>query len=322
MSKHWKEIQALINIAVNMQMQTQMQMQMPVQMQAQMQAQRQAQMQAQMEAQMQVKQKTKMQAKLQAKMQASMQVQMQINDDGNCSETNVQKKFQKNSLYQKFKADFKKNSKKIPKSDLDDFVDFIGSCNFNEEFLYWLLIINETYDCSSEEKYKYFSRFVEKCQQLCCFNFELAEKVFDYGQKNLRIFEKKCSNDPALKFDAIRMMLKALRRLERYSEAMYFHKEKLKIAISFYNENSRFDSIATEYYKPSTIVLESYVSLIESQIQNKCFTKAVKTCNRVTLFKLNSLDPKEVLNSLEADGYNTIFPLSNLSVQDKISMLR
>jgi len=326
MSKHWKEIQTLIDIAYNMHMQDMMLKESPPSMRPQIQAQWQVQMQEQMQAQMQVQMKKKTnKAKMQAHMQAA-HMQMQVNGDSDCTETNVQKKFQKNSLYQKFKVDFKANSKKIPKSDLDDFIDFIGYFNFDEEFLYWLLIINETYDCSLQEKYVYFARFVEKCQQLCCLNFEMAEKVFEYGKENLKIFEKKFSTDPELKCDVIKMMLKALRRLERYSEAMYFHKEKLKIAISFYNNHHyptcHHQSLRLKSYKSSTIVLESYVSLIESQIQNKCFTKALKTCNRVTLFNLNSLDPKEVLNSLEVDGYNKHFPLSNLSVHDKISMLR
>ena len=145
---------------------------------------------------------------------------------------------------------------------------------------------------------------VRNCLSLHCLNFEMAEKFFEYGKHNLNIFEKKCGHNLEFKNDAIEMMLKALRVLGRYSDSMHFCKEKLKIDITLCNK---------QFHKSFTQVLESYVFLVESQIQNQCFSKAVKICNRVTLFKLNSLDPLDVLKTLKTDDYREYFTITNLS---------
>ena len=110
-----------------------------------------------------------------------------------------------------------------------------------------------------------------------------------------------------LKKNVFKLMLKASKTLGRYEEAMNLHKERLKIDIVLYNNN---------FHKSYTPVLKSYVFLIESQIQNKCFTKALKTCKRLAVFNLNSLNPKDVLKSLEAEGYKKYFPQSTLCIED------
>ena len=60
------------------------------------------------------------------------------------------------------------------------------------------------------------------------------------------------------------------------------------------------------------------VCLIESQIQNKYLSKAVKTYNRVTILNLNSMDPKEVVKQLKAEDYKRYFPQSNLDIGKSI----
>ena len=95
--------------------------------------------------------------------------------------------FQMNSKYQNFKANF---SKKFPKKEIYYFINCLNSIRFNEEALYWLITANETYGWSGKkERFYNFVHVVEKGTQICCLDYDLAQKVFDYVTENLRIFE-------------------------------------------------------------------------------------------------------------------------------------
>ena len=63
-------------------------------------------------------------------------------------------------------------------------------------------------------------------------------------------------------------------------------------------------TVGIPYYALFLVYIAFFFFVITNHffIQNKSFSKAVKTCNRVTLFNLNSLDPKNVIKSLVDDG--------------------
>mgnify|MGYP001291610261 FL=1 len=63
---------------------------------------------------------------------------------------------------------------------------------------------------------------------------------------------------------------------------------------------------------PRTSLLISYSNLIDLQIKDGNIKGAKKTIKHVTILNLNSIDPNDVLVSIEKEGYEKFLPLSDL----------
>ena len=103
-------------------------------------------------------------------------------------------------------------------------------------------------------------------------------------------------------------MVKALECLGRHSEIMKLRREELKLNINLYNK--------WQMNGPDTNVFHSYVCFVQSQIQNKLFGKALKTCSQIRMYNLNSSNPLDTLRSLRAEDYKSYFPNSSFSIED------
>ena len=91
---------------------------------------------------------------------------------------------------------------------------------------------------------------------------------------------------------------------------MILHREELKSKVIKHNK-----SMGCHMHSPKSNLFHSYICLIQSQIQHKLFEKAFKTCKQLRIHSLNSLNPYDVLKSLEVEGYKTHFPKSNFNIQ-------
>ena len=102
----------------------------------------------------------------------------------------LKKSFQMNSRYQKFKESIKTKSKKFPKKDIYMFIHCLSKIRFDEEAIYWLITVDEVYGSNKEEKYCRFGKAIDRCLKICCLDYEMAEKVLEYGKQNMKMFEK------------------------------------------------------------------------------------------------------------------------------------
>ena len=65
-------------------------------------------------------------------------------------------------------------------------------------------------------------------------------------------------------------------------------------------------------YKPrvttQNLLLQCYLELLNAQIQSECYFDALQTCEKIKFFNLHSMNPNDVLKSLESKGYKNFLP--------------
>jgi len=207
----------------------------------------------------------------------------------------------------------------------------LDQLNFNDEIIFWYKRMLAICVCNKDERCEIYLSLMKICnrreqigKQFCgtdqctkvpCNHFiedlEKDEMVLVYGQKllDMNFVQNKMDNTEHLV--VLYSMTNAAIRLRRLQDIMKLLKEKLKIHVIKYNNGQLSDKQ----------LLGSYAPLIESQIQNKCFIKALKTYKHIKLFGLNSLEPDDVLASLEAEGYKKYFPQSIFNFEEDESVL-
>ena len=239
--------------------------------------------------------------------------------------TPIEFDFQKKIQYQKLKA--KTN---IPRKDILRLISGLEHYQFDDEIIFWYKRLLEICVCSKEERCEIYISIMKHCNRLrkiktpfclddpCTLEHdhsirdeERDKMVLKYGQMALDMNLIQRYGDKSEHYTIITSMMRASIGFGKLQDYMNLTKEKLKIDVSRYNNG----------HWSSNQLLASYARLIESQIQNKCFTKALKTYKHITLFNLNSLDPKDVLASLEENGYKAHFPQSFFSIEDDETVL-
>ena len=114
-------------------------------------------------------------------------------------------------------------------------------------------------------------------------------------------------------------------RLGRYKEATLYLKEYLKVCARSYKLGvapsigssltkkgcSNFSNYIGRYTQQVTTkneLWQCYLELLNAQIQSKCHFDALKTCEKIKFFNLHSMNPSDVLTSLESKGYKNFLP--------------
>ena len=130
--------------------------------------------------------------------------------------------------------------------------------------------------------------------------------------------------------------------LKRYKDAILYLKEYLKVCARSYKlgvGQSIGSSLAKKgfsnysnyigRYKPrvttQNLLLQCYLELLNAQIQSECYFDALQTCEKIKFFNLHSMNPNDVLKSLESKGYKNFLPntvFQNFEEKEEFKNLR
>ena len=200
--------------------------------------------------------------------------------------------FQQKPQYKKFKA--KNNGRKLHK-ELTHLADGLMDLKFHEECIYWSHKIFEDLRISDkEDRHTVLNTLI-----FSYYNLNNYEKTLEYGQKSLDLQLKQPSSQT---IDTLVAMRVSASKLKRYQDASKYAKEILKINIVRCNEKEI----------PKHGILFSYSNLIDLQLKAENIIGAKKTIKRLKIFNLNSIDPNDVLVSMEKEGYKKLLPLNDL----------
>jgi len=178
---------------------------------------------------------------------------------------------------------------------LYDLANELFSLNFHEECIYWCHKVFEKLRISDKKE----RHSVLTTISLSYYNLKNYEKTLEYGQKSLDIELKKPSTQT---MNTLVAMEVSASEIKRYKDAAKYAKETLKMNIARHHEKKT----------PRTSLLISYSNLIDLQIKDGNIKGAKKTIKHVTILNLNSIDPNDVLVSIEKEGYEKFLPLSDL----------
>jgi tetratricopeptide (TPR) repeat protein len=201
----------------------------------------------------------------------------------NCEES----VFQKNDEYLKFKG-----QKNISTWDIEVLLCRLRPLDYSEEKIYWNKRALEEKVGDKEQRYVFFYNLV------CIYeNLGEYELVLEYGQKPMEWLD---SFKEKLGIHTIYYLMNCLitssRRLNRFEESIGYEKERLKVIIKSYNSGESVYEDKTPIKKDD--LLHCYMSLIDSQIRCKHFEDALKSFKKIKLFKLDSIDPDDVDESM------------------------
>ena len=202
--------------------------------------------------------------------------------------------FQQEKQYKIFKDKQKEHQRQ-----LRYLAEELFSLNFHEECIYWLHKVFEELRISDKKE----RHSVLKTLCFSYFNLKKYEKTIEYGQKSLDIELKKPLTHTINTLVAMRI---SASNLKRYQDASKYAKEMLKLNIIRCNEK----------IIPRSSLLVSYVTLIDQQMKEGNIRGAKKTIKNLKVFKLNSIDPNDVIVSMNPEWYETLLPLSNSVNQD------
>ena len=195
--------------------------------------------------------------------------------------------FQQEKQYKIFKA--KQNDHH---RQLKHLADELFSLSFHEECVYWLHKVFEELRISDKKD----RHSVLKTLCFSYFNLKKYEKAIEYGQKSLDIGLKIPLSHTINTLVAMRI---SASNLKRYQDASKYAKEMLKLNIVRCNEK----------IIPRSSLLVSYVTLIDQQMKEGNIRGAKKTIKNLKVFNLNSIDPNDVLVSMNPEWYETLLPL-------------
>ena len=198
--------------------------------------------------------------------------------------------FQQKQQYKIFKAKQNEHQR-----HLYDLANELFSLNFHEECIYWCHKVFEKLRISDKKE----RHSVLTTISLSYYNLKNYEKTLEYGQKSLDIELKKPSTQA---MNTLVAMEVSASKIKRYKDASKYAKETLKMNIVRHNEKKT----------PKSSLLISYSNLIDLQIKDGNIKGAKKTIKHLTIFNLNSIDPNDVLVSIEKEGYEKFLPLSDL----------
>ena len=198
--------------------------------------------------------------------------------------------FQQKQQYKIFKA--KQN---VHQRQLYNLANELFSLNFHEECIYWCHKVFEELRISDKKE----RHSVLTTISLSYYNLKNYEKTLEYGQKSLDLELKKPLTQT---MNTLVAMEVSASKIKRYQDASKYAKETLKMNILRCNEKKT----------PRTSLLISYSNLIDLQIKDGNIKGAKKTIKHLTILNLNSIDPNDVLVSMEKEGYEKLLPLSDL----------
>lgn len=207
----------------------------------------------------------------------------------NCEES----VFQKNREYLKLKA-----QKNIPTFEIVVMISEFDKLkiDFPEEKIYWNKRGLEEKVGDKEQRYFFLSNLVSIYNEQK--DYEL---VLEYGKKTMEWLDssqKKLSLD----FEMISCMTDACKALKRFEESIGYEKEGLKIMVKSYNSGESLREDKTPFKQID--LLCCYKDLIDSQIRCGYFEGALKSFKKIKLFKLDSMNPHDVYESMEQFAAN------------------
>ena len=198
--------------------------------------------------------------------------------------------FQQKQQYKIFKAKQNEHQRQ-----LYHLANELFSLNFHEECIYWCHKVFEELRISDKKE----RHSVLTTISLSYYNLKNYEKTLEYGQKSLDLELKKPLTQT---MNTLVAMEVSASEIKRYQDASKYAKETLKMNIVRCNEKKT----------PRKSLLISYSNLIDLQIKDGNIKGAKKTIKHLTIFNLNSIDPNDVLVSMEKEGYEKLLPLSDL----------
>ena len=200
--------------------------------------------------------------------------------------------FKQKPQYKKFKA---KNDGRKLQRELTHLADGLMDLKFYEECIYWSHKIFEDLRISDkEDRHTVFNTLI-----FSYYNLNNYEKTLEYGQKSLDL---ELEQPAAQTIDTLVAMRVSASKIKRYQDASKYAKEILKINIVRCNEKEI----------PKHGLLFSYSNLIELQLKAENVIGAKKTIKRLKIFNLNSIDPNDVLVSMEKEGYKKLLPFNDV----------
>ena len=198
--------------------------------------------------------------------------------------------FQQKPQYKKFKAKQNEHQRQ-----LRILANELLSLNFHEECIYWSHKAFEDLKISDkEERHSVFNTLI-----FSYYNLNNYEKTLEYGQKSLDL---QLEQPAAQTIDTLVAMRVSASKIKRYQDASKYAKEILKINIVRCNEKEI----------PKHGLLFSYSNLIDLQLKAENIIGAKKTIKRLKIFNLNSIDPNDVLVSMEKEGYKKLLPFNDV----------
>ena len=201
----------------------------------------------------------------------------------NCEES----VFQNNDEYLKFKG-----QKNISTWDIEALLYRLHPLDYPEEKIYWNKRALEEKVGVKEQRNVFFYNLAG-----IYLNLGEYELVLEYGQKPMKwldSFKEKLGIQTV--YCLIDCLIVASRQLKRFEESIVYAKESLKVIVKSYNSGESVNEDKTPIKELDLLLC--YMSLIDSQIRCKHFEDALKSFKKVQLFKLDSLDPHDVNDSM------------------------
>lgn len=198
--------------------------------------------------------------------------------------------FQRKSQYQSFKS-----KKGITPSEIQRFIDGLEILNFHEENVFWLKRALAFF--SRDDLQGRYAIFMGLTRCYSC--LQDYEMVLDSGKKALEtqdqiLQDTRLLQDNGLtRKDFAKMEEKILKSmmassdiLKRPQETMMYSKKILKLYIMVFK-------------KAPSELLSCYSFYIKCQIENKCFSEALKTFEKMKIYSLNSTKSQDVESVLK-----------------------
>ena len=219
--------------------------------------------------------------------------------------------FQQKHQYKKFKAKYNHVNEIV--IFLSSFVGDLYGCKFYKESIYWCKrVIQDFRICDKGIR---LNALVVIVRSFYC--LKELENALEYGKKYLEVELSTLHPDSHTgmvrceKKDVLKTMCSVSLQLLKNQDAVKYAKETLKLDVVQYNGN--------EIEKLE--LLKSYFYLIFLQIEIGDFKSAKKIIDKsLTIFNLNSIDPIDVIVSMEEEGYSKFFPWNGLTNIDAMNI--
>ena len=214
--------------------------------------------------------------------------------------------FQRNSQYRKFK-----NTKIINRTEGHRLISGLHEHGFKNECIFWYKRILEVIVCTSDEHYEIYCAMSGWYVDI--FEYETA---LDYGLKALNVGNVSEKRKPYWEYKVLSSIAVSCVNLKRYKVATLYLKKYLNLCARGYKMGAgpSIDSSLTKKgcYTPPVItqnrLLECCMGLLNVQIRSKSYFEALKTCEKMKFFNLYSMNPSDILKSLESKGYKNFLP--------------
>ena len=207
--------------------------------------------------------------------------------------------FQKHQLYKTFKAKYQSQVAQA-QVNTETLFTVLSKQNFYNENVFWGKKILDNQRLGNKETRAGMLYVIT-------ISFHMLndyENSFEYGKKSL---EHDIQPNDVIETQNKRTVLQILRKVslvfQKKQDAVEYEKEILKLDVIRCNKKE-FE----KFY-----LLQSYHNLIELQIANGDFKSAQKTIDKhLSIFNLNSMNPKEVLRFMAKEDYRKILPGNHL----------